>query len=239
MDHKVSRWPFVVFGNSTSVQFDHDNILLGEESPPLKDEVFSKIDPVQIKISGSQVSIINMINHDTKHHLDSADQLIDQLMHDNEISAFIFVVRLGQLTDADKMSLEWLQRVFGDSVLQFVMILFTYERKEESDSIIDDLKKNTVEEKLVKKCGGRYHICSKTMNNQSEMSELMRKIDHLSNENQDKYYTEQMYSTQLRERKKQKKNAVRRNALTRGHTEKEIELLMARWLQLASDRNGG
>ncbi|XP_065134313.1 interferon-induced very large GTPase 1-like [Paramisgurnus dabryanus] len=202
MDHKVSSRPFAVFGNSTSVQFGHDNILLGEP-PPLKHKVFYRIDPLHIKISECHVSVINMIDF-TELHLDSVNHLIGQLMYKNQISAFIFVVRLGQLTDGDKMCLEWLQSVFGESVLQFVMILFTYEREEESDSMIDDLKKNTVVEELLKKCGGRYHICSKTMNNQSEMRELMRKIDRLFNENKEQCYTGEMHNTQLKE--KQKKN---------------------------------
>nr|XP_055051013.1 interferon-induced very large GTPase 1-like [Misgurnus anguillicaudatus] len=195
-----------LFGNSTSVQFGHDNILLGEEPPPPIDAEMSRIDPVHIKISERKVSVINMIDlHETELQLDSVDHLIAQPMQENQICAFIFVVRVGQLTDADKMGLEWLQSVFGDRVLQFVMILFTYEREDESDTIIDDLKKNTVLEELLKKCGGRFHTCSKTMNNQSEMRELMKKIDDLFNENQNKYYTEEMYNTQLRERKEQKK----------------------------------
>ncbi|KAL1246518.1 hypothetical protein QQF64_034652 [Cirrhinus molitorella] len=71
------------------------------------------------------------------------------------------------------MGLEWLQRVFGDKVLQFVMILFTYERR---DTILDDLKKNPDLEQLLKRCGGRYHTCNKMMNNQSEMKDLMKKM---------------------------------------------------------------
>ncbi|KAJ8010107.1 hypothetical protein DPEC_G00071560 [Dallia pectoralis] len=34
-------------------------------------------------------------------------------------------------------------------------------------------------------------------------------------------------------------DALLRNALTKDSTEKEIELLITRWLQLASDRDGG
>ncbi|KAL0159709.1 hypothetical protein M9458_043434, partial [Cirrhinus mrigala] len=111
--------------------------------------------PSQLKISGHCVSVINLIGlHETAVDL---HPLTGQLVNENEIIAFIFVVRLGQLTDADKM-------VFGDRVLQFVMILFTYESQEESDSIIDDLKKNSALERLTEKCGGRYHTCSKNMN---------------------------------------------------------------------------
>ncbi|XP_065133754.1 interferon-induced very large GTPase 1-like [Paramisgurnus dabryanus] len=195
-NQNVSNQTFVLFGNSTSVQFNHGNILLGEV-PPLKHVQLSRIDPIQMKISERHVSVINMIDF-TEHHIDSVDNLTGQLMQDNKICAFIFVLHLGQLTDADKMCLEWLQSVFGDQVLKFLMILFTYERKEEFDYIINDLMKNTVLEELMKKCRGRYHTCSKTMNNQSEIRELMKKIDHLSNENQRQCYTGEMYNTQLR-----------------------------------------
>ncbi|KAK2887802.1 hypothetical protein Q8A67_016030 [Cirrhinus molitorella] len=87
------------------------------------------------------------------------------------------------------MGLEWLQRVFGDTVIQFVMILFTYEREEECNTIKYDLKKNPVLEQLLEKCGGRYQTCNKMMNNQSEMRDLMKKIEHLLNENQQRHYT--------------------------------------------------
>uniref|UniRef100_A0A8C2ANA9 VLIG-type G domain-containing protein n=1 Tax=Cyprinus carpio TaxID=7962 RepID=A0A8C2ANA9_CYPCA len=92
------------------------------------------------------------------------------------------------------MGLEWLQRVFGDRVLQFVMILFTYESQEESDSIIDDLKKDSTLEQLLKKCGGRFHTCSKKMNNQSEMSDLMNRIENLFTDNKQQSYTSEMYT---------------------------------------------
>ncbi|MCJ8749352.1 hypothetical protein PDJAM_G00175340 [Pangasius djambal] len=78
------------------------------------------------------------------------------------------------------------------------MILFTYEREEECDTIIDDLKNNTVLEQLMKKCGGRYCTCSKSMNNQSEMRTVLEKIDHLVSENNQRCYTAENYSTELK-----------------------------------------
>ncbi|XP_077083035.1 interferon-induced very large GTPase 1-like [Siphateles boraxobius] len=128
------------------------------------------------------------------------DPLTGQLVSENKIISFIFVVRLGQLTDADKMGIKWLQRVFGVRVLQFVMILFTYESEEESDSIIDDLKKNSALERLLKKCGGRYHTCSKNMTKQSEMRDLMDRIEHLFIDNEQRCYTSEMYNTALSKR---------------------------------------
>ncbi|XP_067272351.1 interferon-induced very large GTPase 1 [Pseudorasbora parva] len=195
MDHNLT---IVLFGSSAAVQFQHDNILLGEIESNIKNVEISRIAPLQMKISGHRISVINMIGlHETALDL---DPLTGQLVNENKIIAFIFVVRMGQLTDADKMGIEWLQRVFGDRVLQFVMILFTYESEEESDSIIDDLKKNSALELLIEKCGGRYHTCTKNMNKLSEMIDLMNRIDNLFIENNQHCYTSEMYKTAFRER---------------------------------------
>ncbi|XP_051766896.1 interferon-induced very large GTPase 1-like [Ctenopharyngodon idella] len=195
MDHNLT---IVLFGNSAAVQLQHDNILLGELQADIENVEISRTVPLQMKISGRCVSVINMIGlHETAIDL---DLLTGQLVNEKEIISFIFVVRLGQLTDADKMGIEWLQRVFGDRVLPFVIILFTYENEEESDSIIDDLKKNYALEQLLQKCGRRYHTCSKTMNNQSEMRDLMNRIEHLFTENNQQCYTSEIYKTALRER---------------------------------------
>ncbi|ROL54948.1 Interferon-induced very large GTPase 1 [Anabarilius grahami] len=182
--HKETPLTIALFGNSASIQFRHDNCLLGEEENRLKTTDTSRIIPLQRKISEHLISVINMTG---LHENDHVDHLIGQLVNKNEIHAFIFVVRLGQFTDADKMGLKWLQRVFG-KVLQYVMILLTYEREEECDTIKDI--KDPVLEQLLEKCGGRYHTCNKMMNNQSEMRELMNKIERLFNENKQQRYTE-------------------------------------------------
>ncbi|XP_051744875.1 interferon-induced very large GTPase 1-like isoform X1 [Ctenopharyngodon idella] len=187
--HKETPLTIALFGNSASIQFRHDNYLLGEEENRFKTTDTSRIIPLQREIAEDYISVINMtVRHETELNLHCVDYLIDQLVNENEIHAFIFVVRLGQLTDADQKSLEWLQRVFGDKVLQYVMILFTYETEEESDTINDI--KNPVLEQLLEKCGGRYHTCNKMMNNQTEMRDLMNKIERLFNENKQQRYTE-------------------------------------------------
>ncbi|XP_016150708.1 interferon-induced very large GTPase 1-like [Sinocyclocheilus grahami] len=114
------------------------------------------------------------------------------------------------------MGIEWLQRVFGDGVLQFVMILFTYESQEESDSIIDDLKKNSALERLIEKCDGRYHTCSKNMSNQSEMRDLMNRIEQLFIDNKQQGYPSEMYTA------KDLQNRTRRSGKNTdlGHVEK-------------------
>ncbi|XP_048041544.1 interferon-induced very large GTPase 1-like [Megalobrama amblycephala] len=203
----------VLFGNSASVQFGNENLLLGEKEMNMKNAEISRIIPLQRKISERHISVINMIDlHETEHE----NNLIGQVVKRSEIHAFIFVVRLGQFTDDDKMGLEWLQRVFGDKVLQFVMILFTYEKKEACDTITDDINKNPVLEQLLKKCGGRFQTCNKIMNNQSEMRELMNKIELLFNENK-QCYTGEIQET---EEPQQKSDCESDKAsITRGSSE--------------------
>uniref|UniRef100_A0A8C1NBA4 AIG1-type G domain-containing protein n=1 Tax=Cyprinus carpio TaxID=7962 RepID=A0A8C1NBA4_CYPCA len=203
MDNKFPSLSTVLFGSSSSVQFGHENLLLGEKQTHVENTEVSRIEPLQKKISERHISVFNMIDlHEAELYLDCVDHHIGQLVNENEIHVFIFVVRLGQLTNDDKMRLEWLQRVFGAKVLQFVMILFTYETEEECNTIKDDLKRNPDLEQLLEKCGGRYLTCNKMMNNQSEMRDLMKKIEHLFNENQQQCYTGEMPNTASIRKKK-------------------------------------
>ncbi|XP_050960413.1 LOW QUALITY PROTEIN: interferon-induced very large GTPase 1-like [Labeo rohita] len=189
LDHGDPDLTIAVFGSSDAVEFGCDNILLGDKQNAELPMIIQ-----EKKISEHRVSVINMIgSHETDFK--PLSHVIGQLMNENEIHAFIFVVRLSQLTDADKIGIEWLQRIFGDRVLPFVITVFTYEREEERDTIIDDLKNNSVLEQLLKKCDGRYHTCSKIMNIQSEMRKLMDRIKHLFTDNNQQCYTREMYSS--------------------------------------------
>ncbi|KAB5517560.1 hypothetical protein PHYPO_G00168540 [Pangasianodon hypophthalmus] len=190
-----SSFTAVLFGNTSAVHFGDENILLGAEHVPLDQAHISR----KIKVSGCALSVVNILDlHEGDLYLDHVDHITGQLVNENNIQSFIFVLKLGQFTDDDKMGLEWLERKFGEHALSFVMILFTYEREEECDTIIDDLKNNTVLEQLMKKCGGRYCTCSKSMNNQSEMRTLLEKIDDLFSQNNQRCYTAENYNTELK-----------------------------------------
>ncbi|MCJ8749374.1 hypothetical protein PDJAM_G00175330, partial [Pangasius djambal] len=148
-----SSFTVVLFGNTSAVHLGDENILLGAEHVPPDQTHISR----KIKVSGCALSVVNILDlYESDLDLDHVDHITGQLVNENNIQSFIFVLKLGQFTDDDKMGLEWLERKFGERALSFVMILFTYEREEECDTIIDDLKNNTVLEQLMKKCGGRY-----------------------------------------------------------------------------------
>ncbi|TRY60677.1 hypothetical protein DNTS_029373 [Danionella cerebrum] len=156
----------VLFGNTSAVQFHQHNFLLGETEPNIEDVAIPRRIPFHLKSFGCCVSVINLIG--LQERTLNLDDLSGQLLIENEIVAFVFVVRLSQLTDTDEEGIKWLQTVFDDGVFPFLMILFTYESEEGSDSL-DDLKNNPALERLIKTYDGRYHTCSKKMNIRSEL----------------------------------------------------------------------
>ncbi|XP_076866484.1 GTPase IMAP family member 8-like [Brachyhypopomus gauderio] len=174
----------VVFGKVSAVHFGDDNLLLGQEELRA-DSCNSSLDVFsQRNLLGRRVSVVNMLHQEEANlDLNSTHQDSIESVNTKTIHAFILVLQLGQVTHTDKVELEWLQKRFGESVLPRVMPVFTYEREEECDNIKKDLKKKPILKQLMKDCGKRYHTCSKNMNDQSEMTALLEKIDGLAYEN--------------------------------------------------------
>ncbi|XP_056598979.1 interferon-induced very large GTPase 1-like [Triplophysa dalaica] len=178
-DHRFPKLNVALFGNSAAVKYGCHNILLGQKHQAW----------VSKEIPEHQVSVINMIGlHET---LQNPNHIIGQILKENGIHVFIFVVRLGQLTNT-VMGIEWLQRTFGYKVFSFAMILLTYEREDECHNI-------PYMHPVLEKCGGRHHTCSIIMNNQSQMKELMDKIKQLFIDNNKQCYTAKMYNAVLTE----------------------------------------
>ncbi|XP_026767322.3 interferon-induced very large GTPase 1 isoform X2 [Pangasianodon hypophthalmus] len=214
-----SSFTVVLFGNTSAVDLGEENILLGAEHVPPDQAHISR----KIKVSGRALSVVNILDlHESALSVDSVDHIPGQLVNESNIQSFIFVLKLGQFTDDDKMGLEWLERKFGEHVLSFVMILFIYEREEECGTITDDLKNNTVLEQLMKKCGGRYCTCSKSMKNQSEMRTLLEKIDDLLSENNQRYYTAENYNTELKFKEHQQDTGRQKDHSTHLPQEKKV-----------------
>ncbi|XP_062843612.1 interferon-induced very large GTPase 1-like [Trichomycterus rosablanca] len=196
----------VLFGNTSAVHFGDTNILLGPKHVLPLQACF----PRETKIYEHVVSVFNMLNlHEDDDDDDDSrvpvENITGCLVNENSIHSFILILQLGLFTDDDKLGLEWLQKTFGENVLPFVMILFTYDREEDCDSIIDDLKRNRVLEQLINKCGGGYHTCSRSMDNQSEMRTLVEKINCLVLERNQHCYTAEMFNTALKHREQEHK----------------------------------
>lgn len=166
----------------------------------------AQLTPTECKIAERGVTVINMIGlHESNYCQESMDSYMAQTLAEDGIHAFLYILPPKRLTDGDKMAVEWLQKVFGTSSLHFLITVFTYENEEDCDSIIDDLKGNTVLEQLVQRSGGRYLTSNNTLNNKMEMEMLLKKVDLMVSENKANY-SAASYSEQLKMRQTMSNN---------------------------------
>ncbi|XP_073343211.1 GTPase IMAP family member 7-like [Pagrus major] len=111
--------------------------------------------------------------------------------------AFVFVVRLGRITQEDVRMFEHLPKVFDSDVCsarQYSMVLFTHGKGLKGRSI-DDLihsqSKNAQHvSKLVSMCGGRYCVVDNTdKKNREQVRNLLNKIDEMVTVNGGQHFT--------------------------------------------------
>ncbi len=106
--------------------------------------------------------------------------------------AFLLVIRLDVIfTDEEKNTVKWIQENFGEDAARHTIILFT--RGDQLKTSIEEfLSKNKQIIELVRQCKGGYHVFSNTdQDNQSQVTELIEKIDRMVNGRE--HYTDQMY----------------------------------------------
>uniref|UniRef100_A0A3Q2CGE6 AIG1-type G domain-containing protein n=1 Tax=Cyprinodon variegatus TaxID=28743 RepID=A0A3Q2CGE6_CYPVA len=108
---------------------------------------------------------------------------------------FLLVLQIGRITPEEKETLELIKKGFGKGAEKFTIILFTHGDKleHEEQTIEDCIGENDYLKKLISDCGGRCHVFSNyDKNNQKQVSELIRKIDTMVKENNNRFYTNEM-----------------------------------------------
>ncbi|XP_065130478.1 GTPase IMAP family member 8-like [Paramisgurnus dabryanus] len=121
---------------------------------------------------------------------------------------FLLVTRLDvRYTNEEKMTIKWIEENFSADVMNYAMVLFTRGDLLKISSE-EFLKKNKVPKDLVDKCKGGYVVFNNTDTNQAQVTELLKKIDILMQDNGGKYYTNEMYKEaqkKIEEEQKRKK----------------------------------
>ncbi|XP_051765868.1 GTPase IMAP family member 8-like [Ctenopharyngodon idella] len=124
---------------------------------------------------------------------------------------FIIVLSLGQrFTQEEETTVKIIQEMFGENSSVFTMVLFTRG---------DDLKDITIEQwlgkpgsplmNLIEACGNRYHVFNNNQTgDQTQVSDLLKKIDDMVKENGDSYYSCKMFREMEREIQEQQKKIL-------------------------------
>ncbi|KAJ8390896.1 hypothetical protein AAFF_G00098160 [Aldrovandia affinis] len=111
--------------------------------------------------------------------------------------AFLLVIQLGRFTEQEKKVMETLQELFSKRVNQYTLVLFSYGEKLRNTTIDRFISKDTNLQQLLKKCRGRYHVFNnEDMENRSQVTELLQKINKMVAANGGSYYNNERLPTE-------------------------------------------
>uniref|UniRef100_A0A673FN06 AIG1-type G domain-containing protein n=1 Tax=Sinocyclocheilus rhinocerous TaxID=307959 RepID=A0A673FN06_9TELE len=113
--------------------------------------------------------------------------------------AFLIVFHVIRFTDQEQQILQMSEKMFGDEVFKYSIILFTHGDWLEGEPIEELIKDNSKLRDLIDQCGGRYHVFNnKALNNREQVNDLLQKIDSMIEQNGGGHYSNQMSEDALR-----------------------------------------
>ncbi|KAL0153422.1 hypothetical protein M9458_051260 [Cirrhinus mrigala] len=107
---------------------------------------------------------------------------------------FLLLIPLGRFTQEEQTAVKIIQETFGENSLKYTIVLFTRG---------DFLKKKTIEQwlgepgsglkNLIDECGTRYHVFNNETGDQTQVTDLLQKIDNMVKANGESYYSCKMF----------------------------------------------
>uniref|UniRef100_A0A8C9V1F3 GTPase IMAP family member 8 n=1 Tax=Scleropages formosus TaxID=113540 RepID=A0A8C9V1F3_SCLFO len=133
-------------------------------------------------IQGRKVTVIDTPDFfddflpDPDFHVKKCISMVGQ-----ESSVFLLVIQLGRFTEGEKKIVTQIQEVFGFSIMQNMIVLFSYGDDLEGVIIEDFLKQTQPELRdLVEKCGNRYHVFNnRDTSSDTQVMDLLGKTEEM------------------------------------------------------------
>ncbi|KAG9282094.1 trichohyalin-like, partial [Astyanax mexicanus] len=109
--------------------------------------------------------------------------------------AFLLVLPVKQSTGEERGMLEKIEEMFGERCWRNTMILFTVTDEVQEKNIEEFIQSGNQEvQRLVEKCGNRFHCLNiKESGDDSQISELLEKMEKMVEENREKFYSSEIY----------------------------------------------
>ncbi|KAL0198570.1 hypothetical protein M9458_007110, partial [Cirrhinus mrigala] len=186
----------------------------------LRQEVFeSEASPVGVTTDcrsgfvqdgGRRVCVVDMpgfcgslTRKDMKTHLEQCVELSVPGPH-----AFLLVISLDARFTAEEMNtVEQIKQNFGEGAVHYTIILFTRADQLRGKSLQQYIAKSEPLLKLKDSCGGRYHAFNNNdISNRSQVTELLKKIDRMIEENGRNHYTNKMFEDAQKKIKREERN---------------------------------
>ncbi|XP_053186820.1 GTPase IMAP family member 8-like [Scomber japonicus] len=106
---------------------------------------------------------------------------------------FLVVIRLGRHTEEGKQAVQKIQKIFGEEANKYSMVLFTHGDQLKGKPINKFLEESEDLQGLVAKCNNQYHVFNNDMEDPSQVSELLKKIKQINEQNGGHHYTTEMF----------------------------------------------
>ncbi|XP_069572922.1 GTPase IMAP family member 4-like [Brachyistius frenatus] len=108
--------------------------------------------------------------------------------------AFIIVVKLGRISEANIILFKMLPEVFGKDALKYTVVIFTHGDTLEGQTIKGRIEKEKCIRDLVSLCGNRYCLFDNTKRgNRQQVRNLLGILDTMDTANSGQYYTPEMF----------------------------------------------
>ncbi|XP_042572062.1 immune-associated nucleotide-binding protein 8-like [Cyprinus carpio] len=167
-------------------------------------------------VSGRSVTVVDTPGFfDTRDEVNTDEQVKKEIARSVYLSspgphAFLIVFRVtDRFTKHEQQIPQQIEMMFGQEVLKYSIILFTYGDLLKGKSIENLIKGNSRMRHLVQECGDRFHVFNnEDENNREQVNDLLQKIDTMIEQN-DGYYSNQMFQDAQRFRREEEKRRQR------------------------------
>ncbi len=122
--------------------------------------------------------------------------------------AFLFVLPANsRFTTQEEQVLKEIQQMFGQGVLEYLILLFTNVENTDQRTFGSEVKKHRILGPIVESCQGYHIFNNRDVSNRKQVNDLLQKIDTMIEQNGGQYYSNQMLEEAQRFKQEEEENA--------------------------------